>query len=600
MSKSRLICLKSVYLVVFIMFFAPLGCKKEDPEIKFKAHIEAAKKYQENNKLDEARIELQNAIDLKPKDAEANYQMATTQLRLGNLPQAVESYSTAINLDPNHKEARLQLASIYIAAKEFEQAESHVTNLLEKDPQDTKALTLKANLEGMGPRKDNKKAIEILKAIQNKEPDNIVVIASRATYELAENNTELAEKLYKQALVLAPESSPIKLALADLYNHQGRMDEAQELLQGVVEANPEVSNLRYVFGEFLLKRGLGDKALEQYKTVLATDPKNINARDRLYDIYLTRGQEELAKLLTADIKKSDANDPSAKYFAARDLELAGKDKEALAGFLDSLSLLNNFPASFRRAGILEIGSGKLAEGIEHLNQALNLDPEDAAARYSLSRALFLKHEYTEAKENLEKILARYPEHLAANVLRADLAIIDNQPEKAEKVYDFLLKAAPKNPIGYFKKAVLEESKGRTEEAISWYLKTLEFDIDILPPARRLAELRRAQKKSVADIIAELKALSEKSKNSVAEYALMIGTLTLADEEEPKKLEIARKYLTEAIEKNPKLIGAYFALASIDGAGGNSEAAEENYNKLLKEDPQHIPSLMMLALMQEAG
>lgn len=586
------------YVVIITGLFTATACNKEDPEAKFKTHSDAAKKYQEENKLEEARIELQNALDLKPKDAETNFQMATVMLKVGKIPQAVEGYNSAVNLDPNHKEARLQLASIYLAAREYEQAENHINFLLDKEPEDVKTLTLKANLEGMGPRKDNKNAIEILKKLQNKEPDNIIILASRATFEVAENNYEVAEKLFKQAIKHAPDSGPLKISLAELLNRQGRLDEAQEIIEGVVEENPNQPTLRYVFGEFLLRRGLADKALEQYKSILVTEPKNIEARDRLYDIYLSRNQEDLAKNLLAEIKKVDPNDPSNKYFAARNLELEGKNREALAGFLDSLTILNNFPAAFRRAGVLEIGEGKVDQGIEHLNQALSLDQEDAAARFGLSRALFMKHEYAGAKENLERIIAKYPMHLAANVLRADIAIIENEPEKAEKVYALLLEAAPENPIGYYKRAVLEERKGNTEEAIEWYLKTMAFDTDILPAARRLVELRKNEKKTVSEIIHELETLSKKSTNSVPEYDLMIGTLVLADTGVTDRFEVARKHLNSAIEKNPKLIGAYFALAAVDSASGDPAAAEANYKKLLKSDPQHVPSLMMLALSEE--
>ncbi len=596
--KPEKLGLLHIYLAVIIALIS-FGCKKEDPQIKFKKHIISADKYIGEEKFDEARIELQNALDINPSDSDTNYKIADVFLKQAKLPQAVESLNSAINFNADNFEARKVLASIYLAAKEYEQAENQINYLIEKNEKDTETLTLKANLLGMGPQKNNTQAIKILKELENKEPDNVVVLASRATYELAANNPEEAEKLYKRSLELKPDNSVIRMSLAELYNRQGRFEEAENLIKSVVDNNPEMSGLRYVFGEFLLRRGLGDKALEQYKSVIEQEPKNVAARDRLYDIYLTRKKTTEAKALLDDLKANAPDDSSVKYFTARNLELDGNKTEALKLYTEALSLMNNFPALFRKVGILELAAGKTNQAVEHLNQALSLDQNDLSARYSLARALFLKRNYTDAKGNLDKILAKFPNHLAARVLRADLAVIDNDPQKAESVYDELIQIAPDSPMGYFKKAVLEERKGNIEEAIKLHTKTIEFDTNVLPSVKRLVSLSRKQKKPLSTIIEDLKSLKEGSKNSIAEFDLMIGTMTLADKDEPMRLEKGREFLNSAIKNNPNLIGAYFALAAIDSASGDLGGAQQNYEKLLQKNPKHTPTLMMLAMSQES-
>jgi len=591
--------LRIAYLIVIIAFFA-FSCKKEDPQAKYNKHIESADNYINNDKVDEARIELQNALDINPNDSDTNYKIADVFLKQGKLPQAVESLNSAINFNPDNFEARKVLASIYLAAKEYEQAENQINYMSDKNAEDTETLTLKANLIGMGPQKNNVEAIKILKKLQQKEPENVVVLASRATYELANDNVEEAERLYKRSLELKPDNNVIKMSLAELYNRQARFDEAENLIKSVVETNPEMSGLRYVFGEFLLRRGLADKALEQYKSIIEQEPKNVAARDRLYDIYITRKKNDEAKALLDDLKNKAPDDPSVKYFTARNLELEGKKVEALELYNEALSIMNNFPALFRKVGILELATGKTNQSIEHLNQALSLDENDIAARYSLARALFFKRNYSEAKSNLDKVLKVSPSHLAAKVLRADLSVIEKDPTKAEEVYTELIKVAPNNQMGYFKMAVLEETKGNFEKAAQWHKKTIGFDSNILPSLKRLISLRRKkQKKPMNELTQELKALKAESKNSLAEFDLMIGTLTLADKSEPERLKKGRESLNSAIKNNPNLIGAYFALAAIDSAGGDLEGAQKNYERLLEKNPKHTPTLMMLAMSQES-
>ena len=56
------------------------GCG--NPEEKYKQFMASADKYQKEQKWDEAKIQLQNAIDVKPKSAEAYFQLAEVLVRL--------------------------------------------------------------------------------------------------------------------------------------------------------------------------------------------------------------------------------------------------------------------------------------------------------------------------------------------------------------------------------------------------------------------------------------------------------------------------------------------------------------------------------------
>ena len=98
-----------LYFAVIIIFFA-FSCKKEDPQAKYKEHIKSADNYLNTDKIDEARIELQNALDINPNDSDANYKIADVFLKQGKLPQAVESLNSAINFNPENFEARKVLA----------------------------------------------------------------------------------------------------------------------------------------------------------------------------------------------------------------------------------------------------------------------------------------------------------------------------------------------------------------------------------------------------------------------------------------------------------------------------------------------------------
>ncbi|MCB0321954.1 MAG: tetratricopeptide repeat protein [Bdellovibrionales bacterium] len=593
-SSARKGLLLSTLLLVTTSFLS--GCS--DPEAKFAKLMADAQENVDTGELESARINLMAAIDLKPKDANAYFKLAEVQVRQGKMRNAVENYTTAINYDPNLRDARLHLASIMLAGRQFEMAESHVMQVLEKDPQDTQAQVLKANIEAMGPRKNRDAARRILNEVIARDAKSLIAIASLANIELADDNEKEAEALYRKALKMEPNNSPVQMALADLYARQGRLDEAQETLENLIEQNPDQSSLRYVFGEFLMRRGLGGEALEQYEQTIAADPERHDARDRLYDMYLARQQPEKATALTAALLQALPDNPGIHYFQGRNLELDNKPEEALAQFLEALKLQNNFAPAFRRAGLLELQLGKSREGMEHLNQAVAIDPGDVGARLALARTLFLREDYAQAREHVEQILRRYPQQLGANILYADIELVEGDGSKARKAYEFLVDSFPENPSGYFKLALLEEKEGNLDKALELYRKTVSFDRGILAPARRLVSVRAQQGHDLGLVIEEIKDLREKSEQSKPEYDLLLGTLTLANRQNEHRFDEAKALFLKALEQKPSLIGAYFALGAIDSVSGDLNSAAAHYQKLLEKNPNHVPTQMLLALTRE--
>ncbi|HMO16617.1 MAG TPA: tetratricopeptide repeat protein [Oligoflexia bacterium] len=574
------------------------SCSSGDANEKFERKIASAQKFVKENKLQEARIELQTAIDLKPADAEGYYQLAEVMIRLGDFSRALENYNSAINYNPNHTDARIHLASLQLVAKQYEMAESNLESALAIEPTNNNALVIKANLTANGPRKNIEEARKILKSVIERTPDFVPALGSLGHLELSAGNPSMAEEYFISATKIEPGNQAIQMALADLYARQGRLDEAQEALGQLVSDNPEQTGFKYVLGEFFLRRGLNDNALEQFEEILSQDPLKHEARDRLYDMYLSRQDTDKAKKLTQDLENKEPNNPLLNYFKGRDAELEGNLNQALEYYLKGISAVGTFAPTFRRAGILELAVGKTREGMEHLTQAIAIDPNDVGARLTLGKTALLQGDIAGSKSHIETILRMYPKQLGANVVRADIALLENELSTAEKVYNFLVENYPNTPIGYYKLGLLEERRENYSKALNHYDKTLSFDQGALSPGRRMVLTMHKLGKSSTEMITKLTSLKDASKNHKADYEVLIGSVLIADVSVPNRLQRAREHFQKALELNPNLIGAYFALGGIDALSGDLDAATESYEKLLKQNPNHIPTRMLLALTLE--
>ena len=582
-------------LLIAALLISTAACSSGSKEEKFKALLEKAEGFKKEEKFEEARITLQSAIDLNPESAQAYYELAEVLVRLKRFGNALENYRSALNIDPKHWNARLHLASFLLAAQQFEFAEAEVVKLLEQDPNNTEAKVLRANLFAV--RRNFEDAKKIINEVLAQDANSIVALATLADIELAEGRADKAEEIFLKAIKIDEKNDPLRLALADLYGRQGRLDEAQTLLEGLVKSRPDDARLRYFFGEFLVSRGFGARAVDEYEKTLKSNPSEHNARDRLYDVYIIQGNVDAAYKLTKDIQEELGDqDPAVLYFQARDLELQGKPDEALKLYLKAITTINNFAPLFRRAGLIEYDSGETAAGIQHLQQAVAIDPFDVGARLTLARDLFSKRDMGPAKEHVEKVLSRFPRQIGANILRADIALIEGDTKSARKVYEYLIEGFPQSPIGYFKLALLEEKEGNDVKAIELYKKVVSADRTILVPLRRLTALL-AKTEGPERAFEEVAALSQNSKESVAEFNLVLGSLSMSKQNQ-EGLKQARAFFERAIELKPDLLPAYWGLAQLDTVSGDVDSAIKSYRALLEKDNTHIASRMLLALALE--
>lgn len=573
------------------------ACNRKSAEERYSELMTKAKAAIAEEKWEAARLSLLSASELMPKDAEPYYLLGEAALHMQKVENAGEFYQTAINLNPKHREARLHLGALLVIVRDYERAEDQARKLLEANPDDADAKLLLANIEASSPRKDVAGAKKIFEEVLAKDDKSVGALAGLGGIAMQDNDYQTAEENFLKATKIEPKNASLQMVLADLYSRQGRLDDAQQVVSALLKENPKNSSLRFGFGEFLLKRGLADKATTQYEEILKIDANRHDARDRLYDIYVTRDEKDRARALTTELAKKDDKSPGLSYFRGRDLELDRKPKEALANYLQTIARMNAFAPAFRRAGLLEASTGDLKTALEHLNQAVTIDPGDVGARLALARFAMSQKNYAQATEHVTQVLKRFPRQLGANVLRADLALLQGRPEEARKVYQYLIESFPNAPLGYFKLGLLEEKENHNAAALEQYRKTLSFDTDVILPLQRFTAVY-ASVNGVDKTMQELQSMAEKSERNKPEYKLVIGSLLLTAGTDPKRLQQARTILSDALEGNPNLTGAYFALAAIDSAQGNRDSAIANYEKLLEKKPDHTPTLMLLAMARE--
>src|SRR6516225_1503616 len=108
-------------------------------------------------------------------------------------------------------------------------------------------------------------------------PDNVPLRQHLADTLLGGGRADEAEKEYRHALALAPESERLKLGLASCFYQQGKYSQALVIVEDLLK-KPDTPARAYVLhARLLLQAGEVPRAVRQYREAVALDPATADA-----------------------------------------------------------------------------------------------------------------------------------------------------------------------------------------------------------------------------------------------------------------------------------------------------------------------------------
>lgn len=289
---------------------------------------------------------------------------------------------------------------------------------------------------------------------------DIQVLSLAAEVEWEENQYERAMEFYNEILKISPESMSSKCGVADCLLELGKFKEAHEIYFELISLEPYSNYLRsklYYTNDRLiniyyeeLKRNSSNKEVEfhlawalfenfRYDEALkVTLDINIET-NRLYEYYDLLGRiysalkeydnalnifSKWVKKIEKDIENNtidyEKSRPSHAYFQkGRQLHIVNRIEEALYCYNKAIHL-NKDILYLNAKGKLLIESGSYEEGIDVINESLNIDDNQPNAYIIRGRAYFDLQFYRESMDDTEKALELYPYFTDAYLLKVKI------------------------------------------------------------------------------------------------------------------------------------------------------------------------------------
>jgi predicted Zn-dependent protease len=242
----------------------------------FEAHVELGLLLARQNKLTDARTELEAATRLDPGDAGAGAK-ARAWRALAEIDRATDAAKAsaelleALKISPETPSDTLLTAELATQSGQLDAAEQTYRRMLAKDPKSAAANAGLAHL--MIARKQYSEAEALLRAALAQAPEDTTLTAQLATVLAAEDKAE-ALPLFEKLHEAHPNDAAITRMLATVLDDAGDAAGADKLYVSLLAANPDDPKLLVAHGQNLIRQMKYAEAYAAFNKATRLDESN--------------------------------------------------------------------------------------------------------------------------------------------------------------------------------------------------------------------------------------------------------------------------------------------------------------------------------------
>ena len=365
-----------------------------------------AMRMKEKNEYDAAFGLLQHCLDINPNASSALYEISQYYMFLRQVPQGQEALEKAVASAPDNYWYSQGLASLYQQQNELD-----------------KAITL---LEQMAVRFPGKQdpLFNLLDLYGRQEKyDEVISTLNRLEKHMGKNEQ------------LSMEKFRIYLQMKD-------DKKAFQEIESLVQEYPMDMRYQVILGDVYLQNGKKQEAYDVYQKVLAAEPDNPMAIFSMASYYKQTGQEGLYQQQLDTLLLNKKVTPDTKVNVMRQMivenEQADKDSTQIIALFDRIMKQEQDDPQIPMLYAQYLLSKNMeAESVPVLEQVVDLDPTNKAARMMLVGTAVRKEDYKQIIKVCEPGIEATPDALEFYYY---LAIAYNQAEQPDSVVSICKRA----------------------------------------------------------------------------------------------------------------------------------------------------------------
>ena len=349
---------------------------------------------------------LQHCLDIHPNAASALYEVSQYYMFLRQVPQGQEALEKAVANAPDNYWYSQGLASLYQQQNELDKAVTLLEQMVVRFPAKQDPLFNLLDLYG-----------------RQEKYDKVISTLNRLEKRMGKNEQ------------LSMEKFRIYLQMKD-------DKKAFQEIESLVQEYPMDMRYQVILGDVYLQNGKKQEAYDVYQKVLAAEPDNPMAIFSMASYYKQTGQEELYQQQLDTLLLNKKVTPDTKVGVMRQMivenEQADKDSTQIIALFDRIMKQEQDDPQIPMLYAQYLLSKKMeSESVPVLEQVVDLDPTNKAARMMLIGAAVKKEDYKQIIKVCEPGIEATPDALEFYYY---LAVAYNQAEKPDSVISICKRA----------------------------------------------------------------------------------------------------------------------------------------------------------------
>lgn len=387
--------------------------------------------------------------------------------------------------------------------------------------------------------------------------------------------------------------SPLELA-SEALTH-GDLAKAQAAFLALNAANPKAPEPYLGLAEIAIRKN-DPHAAEAYLTRgIQASPQTPGlhvARARLYALQnrVPIAIADFQSAIALAPQKSFARLELANYFTQR----LGQPQKALPLYQQALAIEPGNAAARYGLGVDLALLKRYGDAVATFTEARRLAPNDPMPSVGLAQVLISQRNFKGALDAINAALVAKPDLTDAHLMRADILLGMQSPRQAAADYELVLKTAPNFVPALLGLAMAEQADARADAAEATYRTLLAKDVKQPVALNNLAMILAGRSDRLAeasDLAGRAVALAPK----VAAFHDTLGYVAL----QRRVYQQAVSEFTLALKLQPSA-ETFAHLGQAQAAMGKKDDAEKSFRAALKLTPQYAPAQKGLAAIANAG
>jgi tetratricopeptide (TPR) repeat protein len=343
----------------------------------YEAYFVRGNIYARMSNFDQAFVDFNQAIRLKPDYAVAYLNRGNVYSLKGDRERAVADYEQAIQLQPNLAGAYNNRGAEYAAQGKYDQAIADLTQAIKLQPDLVEAYTSRGLLNAY--RGDYSSAIADYDQAIRLKPDSAQAYYNRCYAHIAQGAYSQAIADCNRAIRLKPDYAATYTSRGNAYASQREYDQAIADFNQAIELSPDDAGAYNGRGGTYFYLGDLDRAIADLSQAIQLQPDLAEAYNNRGSTYGRLGVYEKA---IDDFDRAIQLKPNyAEALVGRGYaySLSGNADRAIADLTEAIKLKPDYAEAYNNRGIAYYSIGDYGRAIEDYTQSIQIDPGGATA-----------------------------------------------------------------------------------------------------------------------------------------------------------------------------------------------------------------------------